>query len=135
MLTSKPGSGGLRSSGDSLPQLEFNRRTAAGGLRPAYGSRPVCIPTTAASAPLALETNMSNQNHSRQRSKIRGFIIAETFAIGILLLAGAFVLSARPVEPTVLTAVNIVMVAAAGGVATIPIFFFALAPILPRSRR
>ena len=72
---------------------------------------------------------------SRRRSKIRGFIIAETVAIGILLLAGAFVLSARPVNPTVITALNVFIVAAAGGVATIPIFFFALAPVLPGSRR
>jgi hypothetical protein len=34
-----------------------------------------------------------------------------------------------------MTALNVVMLAAAGGVATIPIFFFAFAPILPRSGR
>ena len=78
---------------------------------------------------------MFDQNHSRRRSKIRGFIIAESVAMGILLLVGTVVLSARPVDSTVITALNVVMVAAAGGVATIPIFFFALAPILPRSRR
>jgi hypothetical protein len=79
--------------------------------------------------------NISSQNDSRRRSKILGFIIAETVAIGVLLLAGLFVLSARPVNSTVITALNVVMFAAASGVATIPIFFFALAPILPRSRR
>ena len=78
---------------------------------------------------------MPDQNRSRLRSKILGFIIAETVALGILLAAGTFALSARPVNSTVITALNVVMVAAAGGVATIPIFFFALAPILPRSRR
>ena len=78
---------------------------------------------------------MLDQNQSRRRSKVLGFIIAETVAIVILLLAGTFVLSARPVNSTVITALNVVMVAAAVGVATIPIFFFALAPILPRSRR
>jgi hypothetical protein len=78
---------------------------------------------------------MSNQNQSRRRSKIRGFIIAETVAVGVLLLTGAFVLAASPVNPAVSTALNIVLFAAAAGVATIPILFFALAPILPRSGR
>ena len=78
---------------------------------------------------------MSDHNHSGRRSKVRGFIVAETLAVAILLLAGTFVLSARPVNSTVITALNVVMFAAAGAVAIIPIFFFALAPILPRSRR
>jgi hypothetical protein len=78
---------------------------------------------------------MSNQNHSRRRSKVCGFIIAETVAIGDLLLTGAFVLAASPVNPTVRTVLNVVLFAAAGGVAAIPILFFALAPILPRSGR
>ena len=78
---------------------------------------------------------MFDQNDSRRRSKIRGFIIAETVAIGIVLLTGTFSLLARPVDSTVISALNILMLAAAGGVAIIPIFFFALAPILPRSRR
>jgi hypothetical protein len=78
---------------------------------------------------------MSNQNHSRRRSKVRGFIIAETVAIGVLLLAGAFVLAAGPVHGMVSTVLNVVMFAAAAGVATIPILFFAIAPILPRSGR
>jgi len=80
-----------------------------------------------------LETNISNL--SRRRSKVRGFIIAETVAIGVLLLAGAFVLAAGPVDSTVRTVLNVVLFAAAAGVATIPILFFALAPILPRSDR
>jgi heme/copper-type cytochrome/quinol oxidase subunit 3 len=83
----------------------------------------------------ALETNTSNQNHSRRRNKVLGFIIAETVAFAVLFLAGAFVLSAPPVNSTVITTLNVVMLTAAAGVATIPIFFFALAPILPRSRR
>lgn len=78
---------------------------------------------------------MSDPNHSRRRSKVRGFIIAEAVAISILLLAGTFVLAARPVNSTVIAMLNFVMFAAAGGVATIPIFFFALAPILPRGPR
>jgi len=82
-----------------------------------------------------LETNIPDQNHSRRRNNVRGFIIAETVALGVLFLAGAFALSARPVNSTVITALNVVMLAAAVGVATIPIFFFALAPILPRSKR
>jgi hypothetical protein len=64
-----------------------------------------------------------------------GFFIAETVAIGILVLAGTFVLVARPADSSVITALNVVMFAAAVGVAAIPIFFFALAPVLPRSRR
>jgi hypothetical protein len=83
----------------------------------------------------ALQTNISGRNHSRRRNKVRGFIIAETVALGVLFLAGAFVLSARLVNPTIIAALNVVMLAAAVSVATIPIFFFALAPILPRSRR
>jgi len=43
--------------------------------------------------------NIMEPNESRRRSKILGFIIAETVAIGVLLLAGLFVLSARPVNP------------------------------------
>jgi hypothetical protein len=78
---------------------------------------------------------MSDQNRSRRRRKVLGFIVAETIAIGILLLAGTLVLAARPANSTVVTALNVVMFAAAAGVATIPIFFFALAPVLPRSRR
>lgn len=78
---------------------------------------------------------MSDQNRSQRRSKILGFIVAETVAICILLLAGTFVLSVRPVNATVITALNVVMLAAAGGVATIPILFFAIAPIMPRSKR
>jgi hypothetical protein len=88
-----------------------------------------------ANTPPTLETNISGQNHSRRRNKLRGFIIAETVALGVLFLGGAFVLSARPVNATLIAALNVVMLAAAIGVATIPIFFFALAPILPRSKR
>ena len=77
---------------------------------------------------------MSDHEQSR-RSKVLGFIIAETVAIIVLLLAGTFVVAAHPVNAGVVTALNVVLFAAAGGVATIPIFFFALAPILPRSKR
>ena len=78
---------------------------------------------------------MSGQNHSRRRSKVLRFIVAEIFGIAVLLLAGTFVLLARPANPTIVTILNVLMLTAAGAVATIPIFFFALAPILPRSRR
>jgi hypothetical protein len=77
---------------------------------------------------------MSNQNQS-PRTKVRAFIIAETVAISILLLAGTVVLSAGPIKSTLATALNVVMFVAALGVAALPIFFFAFAPILPRSRR
>jgi EamA domain-containing membrane protein RarD len=78
---------------------------------------------------------MSDQNHSRRRSKLLGFIIAETVSLVILLVAGTFLVAARPVDSTAITALNVLMLVAAGCVATIPILFFALAPILPRSRR
>ena len=78
---------------------------------------------------------MSNQNRSGRRSKVRGFIIAETVAICVLLLAGAFLLAAGPVHGMIRTVLNVVMFAAAAGVAIIPILFFAIAPILPRSGR
>ena len=78
---------------------------------------------------------MSDLNRARRRSKVLGFIIAETVALGVLLLAGTFVLSACPVNSLVITALNVVMLAAAGGVAIIPILFFAFAPILPRDPR
>ncbi len=78
---------------------------------------------------------MSDENHSRRRGKVVWFIVTEGAAIMILLVAGTSVLLARPVDSTVMTALNVVMLAAAGAVATIPIFFFASAPILPRSGR
>jgi hypothetical protein len=77
---------------------------------------------------------MSNRNQS-PRSKVRAFIIAETVAISILLLAGTIVLCAGPIKSTLATALNVVMFVAALGVAALPIFFFAFAPILPRSGR
>jgi hypothetical protein len=78
---------------------------------------------------------MPENSNSRRRGKVVWFIIAETLAIVILLVAGTFVVAARPVDSTVITALNVLMLAAAGCVATIPILFFALAPILPRSGR
>jgi EamA domain-containing membrane protein RarD len=82
-----------------------------------------------------LENNLPQANHSRRSGKVVWFIIAETVAIVILLVAGTFVIGARQVDSTINSALNVVMLAAAGCVATIPILFFAFAPILPRSRR
>ncbi|HVF71586.1 MAG TPA: hypothetical protein VM940_08255 [Chthoniobacterales bacterium] len=82
-----------------------------------------------------MQTNVSDENRSRRRSKVLGFIIAEAVAILVLVLAGAFEYFAHPVNSTVIAALNIVMIVAAVGVATIPIFFFAIGPVLPRSRR
>ena len=135
MLNSKSGHAGLRSSGDSLLPPEFNCRIAARVIRLPSGYRPHCIWTTAASRAFTLGTNMSDHNQSRRRSKVVGFVIAELVAIGILLLVAAFVVVTRPIDPAVITALNVVMLAAAGGAATMPIFFFAFAPILPRSGR
>jgi hypothetical protein len=78
---------------------------------------------------------MPYSNHSPSRSKVRAFIIAESVAISILVLAGALILSVSQVNSTLVTALNVVMFAAAVGVAAIPIFLFAFAPILPRSGR
>jgi hypothetical protein len=78
---------------------------------------------------------MPNQNHSRSRKRVRAFIIGETVVISILFLAGTLVLSAGSVKSTLVTALNLVMLVAALGVVALPIFFFAFAPILPRSGR
>lgn len=78
---------------------------------------------------------MSDHHQSRRRSKFIGFIIAETAAIAVLLLAGTFVVATRPVDATVVMALNVVMFVAAGSVAAIPILCFAFAPILPRAGR
>jgi hypothetical protein len=78
---------------------------------------------------------MSDHKRSQRRSKFLGFIIAEAVAVGVLLLAGIVVLSASPVNSIVTTALNVVMLAAAVGVAIIPILFFALTPVLPRGPR
>ena len=68
----------------------------------------------------------------RRRSKIIGFIITEALAIGVLLLAGPLALSTRLADPALASFLNIVTIAAAAGVAMVPIIFFAIAPILPR---
>jgi hypothetical protein len=78
---------------------------------------------------------MPYQNRSQSRRKVRAFLIAETVAMSILLVAGTLILSAGPVNSTLVTALNAVMLAAAVSVAAIPIFLFAFAPILPRSGR
>ncbi len=72
---------------------------------------------------------------SRRRSKLIGFIITETAAIGALLLAAAFALSLKPADPTLALSIDIVTIVAAAAVAIIPIAFFAIAPILPRAGR
>jgi len=132
-----------RASGRALPAIRGRRSNSAAKPLPAeFGWRaaPVPIafrqrPLAAAMTHLALETNVSIKNRSRQRSKVLGFIIAETVAVGVLLLAGVLILSARPVNSMVITTLNVVMFAAAGSVAVIPILFFAFTPILPRGRR
>ena len=74
---------------------------------------------------------MSNQ----RRSKMIGFIIAEASAIGSLLLIGSIALSFKSADPALLLSINILTITAAVAVAVIPIAFFAIAPILPRSGR
>jgi hypothetical protein len=72
---------------------------------------------------------------SRRRSKLIGFLIAETSAIGALILAGIFAVSLKPTDPTLILSINIVTIVAAVAVAIIPIAFFAIRPILPRGER
>ena len=69
------------------------------------------------------------------RGKLIGFIITEASAIGLLLLAGIFAVSLKPTDPTLALSINIVTIVAAAAVAIIPIAFFAIAPILPRTGR
>jgi hypothetical protein len=64
-----------------------------------------------------------------------GFIIAEASAIGSLLLIGSIALSFKPADPALLLSIDILTITAAAAVAVIPIAFFAVAPILPRSDR
>ena len=80
---------------------------------------------------------MPDQNdfQRRRRSKLIGFVIAEASALGLLLLTGAIVMSARVVDSTLLAAINIVLIVTAAAVVAIPILFFALSPVLPRGRR
>jgi hypothetical protein len=81
---------------------------------------------------------MSDQNAKsglllRRRNKVFGFIIAESSAIGLLLVAVAVALSFRPANPAWAWFIDIITIAAASGVAIIPILFFAIIPLLPRA--
>lgn len=83
------------------------------------------------------KTPMLNHKDSRRRrrSKLIRFIIAESSAVVVLLLVGTFINSAHLVDATVIKAMNVVMICAAAAVATLPILFFAFAPIMPRVRQ
>ena len=63
------------------------------------------------------------------------FIIAESVAVGVLLIAGSFAVLGRWSDSTLALSINIVTIAAAAAVALIPILFFAIAPVLPRADR
>jgi hypothetical protein len=81
---------------------------------------------------------MSDQNAKsglllRRRNKVIGFLIAEASAIGLLLLVGSLALSVRLSNSTLTLLINTVTIVAAAAVAIIPIAFFAVAPVLPRS--
>jgi hypothetical protein len=69
------------------------------------------------------------------RTKVIGFIIAESVAVGVLLIAGSFAVLGRWSDSTLALSINIVTIVAAAAVAIIPIVFFAVAPILPRADR
>ena len=70
----------------------------------------------------------------RRRGKLIGFIIAEAVAIGLLFITGAFALSLKPAVPSLPLTINIAIIAAAGAVTLIPIIYFAIAPVLPRTK-
>jgi hypothetical protein len=72
---------------------------------------------------------------NQRRSKVIGFIIAETVALGVLLIAGSVAVLGRWSDSTLALSINIVTIAAAAAVALIPILFFAIAPVLPRADR
>jgi hypothetical protein len=82
---------------------------------------------------------MSDQNTNsallRRRTKILQFIIVEFSAIGLLLLVGSFAVLVRWSDSTLAVSINIFTIIAAAAVAIIPIAFFAIAPILPRSNK
>jgi hypothetical protein len=69
------------------------------------------------------------------RTKVIGFIIAESVAVGVLLIAGSFAVLGRWSDSALALSINIVTIAAAAAVALIPILFFAIAPVLPRADR
>ena len=71
---------------------------------------------------------------NRTRSKVIAFIIAETVALGVLLVAGLFAVLGRWTDATLTLSINIVTIAAAFAVAIIPILFFAIIPVLPGRR-
>jgi hypothetical protein len=83
---------------------------------------------------------MSDQNAKsglllRRRNKVFGFIIAESSAVGLLLVAGALALSLKPANPTLGWLIDIITIAAASVATIIPILFFAIIPVLPRADR
>jgi hypothetical protein len=69
------------------------------------------------------------------RTKVIGFIIAESVAVGVLLIAGSFAVLGRWSDSALAWSINIVTIGAAAAVAIIPMVFFAVAPILPRADR
>jgi len=111
---------------------DCSRLISTAGLSSTRTSRGNFTPTTAAKAD-ALNSQLTM--FSRRRSKLIGFIITETSAIGALLLAGIFALTLKPTDPTLILLINIVTIVAAAAVAIIPIAFFAIRPILPRGER
>ncbi len=71
---------------------------------------------------------------NQRRSKVIGFIVAETVALGVLLIAGSFAVWGRWSDSPLALSINILTIVAAVAVAIIPIAFFAITPILPGRR-
>jgi hypothetical protein len=78
--------------------------------------------------------NPESEIDRRRRAKVIGFIIAESSAIGLLLLLGTIALLARFTDSTLTMSINVLTIAAAAAVALIPIIFFAVTPVIPRQR-
>lgn len=84
--------------------------------------------------------DMSHQNeephpNERRRAKLIAFIIAEGSALAVLLPALAFGLWRGSTDPALAFSMNALTITAAAAVAIIPIIFYAIAPIIPRSER
>lgn len=83
---------------------------------------------------------MSHENdeahlNERRRGKFIAFMISEASALGVLLPSLAFGLWRGFSNPTLAVSMNVVTITAAAAVAIIPIIFYAIAPIIPRSER
>lgn len=83
---------------------------------------------------------MSHENdeahlNERRRGKFIAFMIAEASALGVLLPSLVLGLLRGFGNPMLAWSMNVLTITAAAAVAIIPIVFYAIAPIIPRSER